>query len=81
MKIADYGSKEIHARIATGTAMYELFLTGGGVLPKEISGLYSTTRDASRAFLTFQGRNSARMAKNARPTQAAKKHAKAKQDV
>jgi len=73
MKIADFGQKEIHTRIAANTAMHELYLTGGGEVPPDLSGLYSNTREAKIAVLSWQGKNRERMIKNISPTRSSKK--------
>ena len=73
MKIADFGDKEIHTRIANNSSLYEMYLTGGGVMPKPLQGLYSTVRDATLDLTKWQAQNRARMEKNVAKTRASKK--------
>ena len=49
------GAKELEARIHPGTAHYVLQWSGGGELPQELSGMYTSLNLVDTAVLSYLG--------------------------
>ena len=47
------GTKELEARIHPGTAHYKLQWSGGGELPQELSGMYTSLNLVDTAVLSY----------------------------
>lgn len=47
--------KEIEIAVKPGTSHYHMYFTTGGQLPKELTGLFVSRRDAERAKNTYLG--------------------------
>jgi|TARA_R110001592_G_scaffold46736_2_gene148709 hypothetical protein len=69
------GTKELEAFIHPGTAHYKLQWSGGGELPQELSGMYTSLNLVDTAVLSYLGN-----LKEAKIEQTAKEKYYAKQE-
>jgi len=74
------GAKELQTFIHPGTAHYKIQWEGGGELPQELSGLYTSLNLVDTAVLTFLGNmKEAKIEKTAKEKYYAKQEKKAQE--
>tara|TARA_R110002020_G_scaffold133108_4_gene297057 strand:- start:13587 stop:13847 length:261 start_codon:yes stop_codon:yes gene_type:complete len=75
------GTKELEAFIHPGTAHYKLQWSGGGELPQELSGMYTSLNLVDSAVLTYLGNLKEEIAEKTAKEKYYAKQAKKSQEI